>query len=326
MKVLVVGGAGYIGSHTTYELIRKGHEVVVFDNLFSGNRAAVHPEAEFVEGDLRDAKALDAVFEKYTIDVVMHFAARLIVPESVAKPIEYYENNVYGVGVLLASMLRHGVKKFMFSSTAAVYGEPDTQDPLDEQFVKAPINPYGGSKSTAEDLIQDVGVSDGLQSIIFRYFNVAGSDSSGEIGLSPKNPVTHIIPVVNEAAMGIREKLYVFGDDYPTPDGTCVRDYIHITDLAQAHVLGAEKMQQTPESYIINLGNESGFSVKEIIETTEKVLGKEIPYTVQERRAGDPAKLIASNKRAKEVLGWVAKYSLEDMIASDYAWRTNKKY
>lgn len=327
MKVLVVGGAGYIGSHTVYELVRQGHEVVIFDNLSTGNKEALHPEATLFEGNLINKEEVNAVFEAHPdIDLVMHFAAKIVVPESVEQPIAYYENNVYGVAVLLEQMLKHDVKNFMFSSTAAVYGEPTVTTPLLENQIVQPINPYGATKKSAEDLIQSVGVSDGLNYIIFRYFNVAGADDSGEIGLSPKTPLTHIIPIVNQTLLGMRPQMAIFGDDYPTKDGTCVRDYIHVADLAKAHVMGAEYVFAGNDSEIINLGSETGFSVKEIVEAAEEEIGEKVNHVYEERRAGDPAMLVASNKKAKELLNWEPQKSVQEMIASDYKWRKNPKY
>lgn len=326
MKILVVGGAGYIGSHTIYELLKANHEVVVFDNLSTGNIEAVPTGVEFFKGDLLNAADVETVFTKYKIDAVMHFAAKLIVPESVAQPIEYYENNVHGVAILLEGMRKHGINKLTFSSTAAVYGEPTTAVSIGEDAQIQPINPYGASKRAAEDLIQAVQHAFGIQFIIFRYFNVAGADASGEIGLSPKNKPTHLIPAINETLLGLRPEFKVFGTDYPTADGTCVRDYIHITDLAQAHVLGIEYLGETGKSQIINLGTNDGFSVKEIMDAAEKVIGQTINVVYEERRAGDPASLVASNQKAKAILGWVPKLSVEDMIQSDYNWRKNPKF
>jgi UDP-glucose-4-epimerase len=327
MKLLVIGGAGYIGSHFVYEAIRAGHEITIFDNLSTGNKESIHPQAKFVEGDLTNKKDVDAVLAGDKFDAALHFGAKLIVPESVEKPLMYYENNVYGVGVMLEGLKNHGVKNVMFSSTAAVYGDPINDEPLTEDSsLTIPINPYGASKKAAEDLIQWTHAAHDINYIIFRYFNVAGADSSGEIGLSPKNPPTHLIPVINEAILGIRPEMKIFGEDYPTPDGTCIRDYIHITDLAQAHVLGIEYLVKTGESNIINLGTNTGLSVKEIIEATEEALKVTIPRTIFPRRAGDPAKLTASNKKAKELLGWEPKLTVADMITSDYNWRKNPKF
>lgn len=324
MKILVTGGAGYIGSHSVYELIKAGHEVVVLDNLSTGNKEAVHPQATFVLGDQRDEKLLDEVFSKNKFDAVMHFSAKLIVPESVEQPIEYFENNVHGVAVLLAAMNRHNVKNIVFSSTAAVYGEPK-RIPILEDDQKQPINPYGQSKLACEWLIEGAHVAYKINYVIFRYFNVAGADASGDIGLSGKGrQLTHLIPVILESHLGIRPKMTVFGTDYETKDGTCVRDYIHITDLARAHVLGVEYAAKG-NSNTFNLGSKNGFTVKEVLEATEK-LGHKVNYEFGPRRAGDPANLVASNERAVSILNWKPTFSLEEMIESDLNWRKNKKF
>lgn len=324
MKILVTGGAGYIGSHSVYELIKAKHEVVVLDNLSTGNKEAIHPEAKFVFGDQRDEALLEKVFTENKFDAVMHFSAKLIVPESVEQPIEYFENNVHGVAVLLAAMKKHNVKNIVFSSTAAVYGEPK-RVPIMEDDSKEPINPYGQSKLACEWLIQGAQVAYGINAVIFRYFNVAGADVSGNIGLSGKGrQLTHLIPVILESHLGIRPKMTVFGTDYETKDGTCVRDYIHITDLAKAHVLGVEYAAKG-NSNVFNLGSKNGFTVKEVLAATEN-LGHQVNYEFGPRRAGDPAQLIASNDRATSILGWKPEFTLEQMIESDLNWRKNKKF
>lgn len=319
MKALVVGGAGYIGSHAVYELIRDGHEVVVVDNLSTGRREDVHKKAKFYYADVRDAYGLSDIFEKENnIDVVLHFAAKLIVPESIENPLDYYDNNVNGIKVLLKVMKKYEVKNIVFSSTAAVYGEP--KNPIcTEEDLCIPINPYGESKLAAEKLIQWSAKAHGFNYCIFRYFNVAGADASGEIGLS-KDQLTHLIPVTIQAALGLREKLFVYGSDYNTKDGTCVRDYIHVTDLVRAHVLGAI-YTMNGKSGIFNLGSQNGFSVKEIVETVEKVSGLIVPFEYVEKRAGDPAAIIASNDKAKKLLNWEIKNDLETIIASDLKYR-----
>lgn len=325
MKILVTGGAGYIGSHAVYELIRDGHDVIVLDNLSTGNKEAIHKDAKFVEADQLDKAALNKVFSDNKFDVVMHFSAKLIVPESVEHPLEYFENNVTGVRLILETMKNHGVKNIVFSSTAAVYGDQD-KDVLTEDIPKTPINPYGASKLSCEWLIEASAKAYDMNYVIFRYFNVAGADKSGEIGQATKGrELTHLIPVVIEAASGIRPEMQVFGDDYPTQDGTCIRDYIHVTDLAKAHVLGA-KYAFNGKSNIFNLGSKNGFSVKDVIDTSSKVLNKDIPHTIVGRRAGDPAKLVASNDKAKEELNWSPELTLEEMIKSDNTWRNDKKF
>lgn len=321
MKVCVIGGAGYIGSHAVYELIRDGHEVVVVDNLSTGEKRFVHPEAKFYLGDITDKEELALIIggENYIkpIDVVMHFAAKLIVPESMEKPLEYYHNNVEGVRVMLETMVENDIKNVVFSSTAAVYGEP-VKPVCEENDLTKPINPYGESKLACEKLIEWTSKAHNLNYCIFRYFNVAGADASLEIGLDKEN-VTHIVPIVNQVAIGTRDKVMIFGNDYDTPDGTCIRDYIHVTDLAQAHLLGAKYILNNNKSLLVNLGSNEGFSVMEVIKEVEKIAP--VKYEFGERRAGDPAKLIASNTRAKEILGWEPIYKLFDIVKSDYDFR-----
>ncbi|MFB7141966.1 UDP-glucose 4-epimerase GalE [Gottfriedia sp. NPDC056225] len=322
MKVLVIGGAGYIGSHTVYELIRENHEVVVIDNLSTGRKEDIHELATFYQADIRDLNSLNEVFKKENnIDVVMHFAAKLIVPESVEKPFEYYDNNVFGLKVLLEAMVANKVNNFVFSSTAAVYGEPENSICTEEDFC-LPINPYGETKLAAEKLIQWSAKAYGLNYCILRYFNVAGADVSGEIGLYKDN-LTHLIPVTIQAALGLRDKLVVFGTDYETKDGTCIRDYIHVTDVAKAHILGAE-FTTKQQSGIFNLGSNSGYTVQEIIDMVEKVSGIEVPVEYSGRRPGDPAAIVASNHKVIEQLGWNVKNTLEDIIKSDWNFRLSK--
>ncbi len=324
MNVLVIGGAGYIGSHAVYELVRAGHAVTVLDNLSTGERSAVHSDADFFWGDIRrkdDILAvLDAKAEQGTpIDVIMHFAAKLIVPESVTDPLGYYENNVEGVRTMISAMVDRGVSNVVFSSTAATYGDTDKEVCSEGDYCE-PINPYGETKLACEKLIEWCAAAYGLNYCIFRYFNVAGADASLEIGLK-KDTLTHLIPIIMQAALGIREKMYIFGNDYDTPDGTCIRDYIHVTDLAKAHVLGAEHLMETGESLLANLGSNEGYSVAEVVSASEKLFPFDYEYA--DRRPGDPAKLIASNDVAREVLGWKPELTLEDMLKSDYAFRKN---
>lgn len=316
MRVLVVGGAGYIGSHTVYELIKNGQEVVILDNLSSGYMELVHPKATFYRGDIRNKKDVETVFQHENIDVVMHFAAKIIVPESVEQPLEYYYNNVEGVRVLLEVMNEHHVKKIVFSSTAAVYGE--ASGVCHEDDVTKPINPYGETKLATENMIKWVSNAHGFTYVIFRYFNVAGADQSMKIGLM-KDQLTHLIPVAIQGILGIRDHLTIYGNDYPTKDGTCIRDYIHVSDLAYAHVLGAHYLMKGGKSETMNLGSNAGFTVLEVAQAVNQIAPLKV--VMGPRRAGDPAELIASNDKAKRILGWVPQYKLADIVRSDYNYR-----
>jgi len=321
MKVLVVGGAGYIGSHAVLELIKAQHEVLVFDNLSSGFQDMVAKEATLIIGDIRDKQTLDRVFQIHKdIEVVMHFAAKIVVPESVEQPLEYYSNNVEGVRILLDSMQEHNIKNIVFSSTAAVYGE--ASGVCYEDDPTHPINPYGETKLATERMIKWVTEAYGMKYLIFRYFNVAGADHSLKVGLK-KDQLTHLIPVAIQALIGLRDKLLIYGNNYDTEDGTCVRDYIHVSDLAFAHVLGAEYLSNGGSSTTINLGSNQGYSVLDVAKTVQK-LGN-MHYEITERRPGDPAQLIASNDKAKTILKWTPKYGLEDIIRSDYEFRKTLK-
>lgn len=323
-NILVTGGAGYIGSHAVYELIRANYSVVVLDNLSTGNREAVHKDAKFYEGNQMDREILKRIFKENKIDAVMHFSAKLIVPESVEQPITYWENNVHGLAVLLDEMKNANVRNIVFSSTAAVYGDMKVER-LSEDLQTTPINPYGASKLACEWLIRGVANAHNFNYSIFRYFNVAGADASGEIGQSTKGrELTHLIPVIVEAVTGKRKEMVVYGDDYPTFDGSCIRDYIHVTDLVQAHILGLKNMEKG-QSGIFNLGSQTGQSVFGVIREVEN-LGKKVPYVVGPRRAGDPALLIADTTKAEETLGFVPKKTLKEMIESDFYWREHKKF
>lgn len=322
MKVLVAGGAGYIGSHAVYELIRAGHDVVVFDNLFSGTTDNIHPKAQFVKGDIRNKNDVSGVLlaeakKGEPFDVAMHFAARLIVPESMEKPLEYYENNVEGLRVMLEALVENNVRNIVFSSTAAVYGEP-TKPQCSEDDLTIPVNPYGETKLACENMIKWTAQAHDLNYCILRYFNVAGADSSLEIGLD-KDQLTHVVPLIMQTALGVREKFFVFGDDYDTFDGSCIRDYIHVSDLAQAHVLGAEHILSTGESLLANLGSGSGYSVKQLLSTAQELF--DVSFEIAPRRLGDPAKLVANISKAKEVLGWKPTLDLKAMLKSDYEFR-----
>ncbi len=316
MRVLVVGGAGYIGSHTVYELIKDHQEVIILDNLSSGYMELVHPEARFYQGDIRVKADVVRVFQKEKIDVVMHFAAKIIVPESVQIPLEYYYNNVEGVRVLLEVMNEFNVKKFVFSSTAAVYGE--ASGVCREDMVTKPINPYGETKLACEKMISWVANAHDFKYVVFRYFNVAGADKSLKIGLM-KDQLTHLIPVAIQGIIGIRDHLTIYGNDYPTKDGTCIRDYIHVSDLAYAHVLGAHYLFEGGTSETINLGSSTGYTVLEVAQAVNEIAPLKV--VIGPRRDGDPAELIASNEKARRILKWVPKYSLKDIVFSDYNYR-----
>ena len=323
MNVLVCGGAGYIGSHTVYELIERGHSVVVVDSLIKGHKAAVHNEAKFYLGDIRDEEFMDRVFKENNIDAVIDFAAFSLVGESVNEPFKYYENNVYGTLKLLEAMERAGVKKIVFSSTAATYGEPEN-DIIVESDKTNPTNPYGETKLTVEKMLKWADNAYGIKFVALRYFNAAGAHISGKIG-EDHSPETHLIPIILQTALGQREKMFIFGDDYDTPDGTCVRDYIHVTDLADAHIKALEKLFKTNESGIFNLGNGKGFSVKEVIEKAKKVTGKDFKVEIEARRSGDPSTLIASSEKAIKELGWKPKFNTLDKII-ETAWNWHKDH
>lgn len=322
MTILVLGGAGYIGSHTVYELIDNGEDVVIIDNLLTGHKEAVHPKARFYKGDIRDKEFLDSVFKKEKIDAVIHFAASSLVGESMEKPLKYYDNNLCGTKILLDSMVEHGIDKIVFSSTAAVYGEPE-RIPILETDKTAPTNTYGETKLSMEKMFKWVGKAHGLRYVSLRYFNACGAHVSGKIG-EDHNPESHLIPLILQVPNGKREFISIFGDDYQTKDGTCIRDYIHVTDLAQAHILAVKYLQNGGKSDIFNLGNGIGFSVKEVIETARKVTQNAIPAKVTPRRTGDPAKLIASSDKAKKVLGWKPQHAeLDEIISTAWNWHKN---
>ncbi len=321
--ILVCGGAGYIGSHTVFELIDRGEEVVIVDNFQTGHKGAIHPKAKLYEGDIRDKTFLDKVFSENDIEAVIHFAANSLVGESVTKPLKYYDNNVYGTKVLLEVMTNHEVKKIVFSSTAAVYGEPENI-PILESDKTEPTNPYGETKIAMEKMFKWADNAYGVKYVSLRYFNVAGAHKSATIG-EDHNPETHLIPLILQVPLGKREYISIFGDDYDTDDGTCVRDYIHVTDLAGAHILALEKLRREENSAIYNLGNGKGFSVKEMIEAARSVTGHPIPAKIDKRRPGDPAKLVASSQRAVKELNWKPSFvDVEDIIRSAWNWHENK--
>jgi UDP-glucose 4-epimerase len=316
MKVLVSGGAGYIGSHAVRQLQRSGHEPVVLDNLSKGHRQAVK-DAALVETDLLDRDGLARCFAAHRVDAVMHFAARSLVGESMQLPYEYYENNVVGSLNLFKAAMDADVHRFIFSSTAAVYGQPD-EVPIRETSAKAPLNVYGKTKLMIENMLEDFSSIYGIRYKALRYFNAAGADAAGDIG-EDHDPETHLVPIIFQYVNGRRDSLRVFGDDYPTPDGTCIRDYIHVTDLADAHVLALDDLSRGGVSCAYNLGSETGYSVLEIIRAASEVTGRPIDYDISPRRAGDPATLIASSARIKAELGWQPRFGIRDILAS--AWK-----
>lgn len=323
MSILVTGGAGYIGSHTVYKLIEEGRDVVIIDSLETGYIEAVHPKARFYKGDIRDKEFLNSVFEKENIDAVIHFAANSLVGESMKNPLKYYDNNLYGTKVLLSSMLENNVNKIVFSSTAATYGEPEKY-PIEETDKTEPTNTYGETKLSMEKMFKWTEVAHGLKYVSLRYFNACGAHASGEIG-EAHNPETHLIPLILQVPNGKREFISIFGNDYNTEDGTCIRDYIHVTDLAKAHILAVDYLLAGNKSDIFNLGNGKGFSVKQVIDVARKVTGFDIPEVIADRREGDPAILIASSKKAKEILGWKPEHdTLEEIISS--AWNWHKRH
>jgi len=318
--ILVIGGAGYIGSHLVKELVKE-KEVVVLDNLSTGHRWAVGEKAVFVEGDLGNVEDLDSVFSTYEIEAVMHFAANSLVGESVVDPMKYYQNNVAATMILLEAMKKYNVKNFIFSSTAATYGIPKVEI-ITEETPTLPINPYGRSKLMVEQILADYAKAYGFHYVVLRYFNAAGAYETGEIG-EKHHPETHLIPIVLEQLLGERESISVFGSDYDTADGTCIRDYIHVTDLAKAHMLALDALLSGhKETAVYNLGNGLGYSVKEVIETCEKVTGKQANVIMADRREGDPARLVASSEKIFKELGWKAEYSLEEIIASAWKWHS----
>lgn len=322
MSVLVLGGAGYIGSHTVRELIKAGRDVVVIDNLQTGHIKAVHGRARFYKGDIRDRGFLESVLGSEDIDSAIHFAACSLVAESMTDPLKYYSNNLCGTLTLLEALVAHKIDKVVFSSSAAVYGEPkDT--PITEDAAAEPTNTYGETKLSMEKMFKWVGEAHGLRFVSLRYFNACGADPEGDIG-EAHAPETHLIPLILQVPAGKRGHISVFGNDYPTKDGTCIRDYIHVTDLSKAHILALEYMENGGASEIFNLGNGVGFSVREVIDCARRVTGHEIPEKEEARRPGDPAALVASSEKIKRVLGWKPEYcGLDTIIKTAWKWHRN---
>lgn len=323
MKILVLGGAGYIGSHMVYELIDKGYEVVIADSLETGHRNAVHEKAIFYRGDIRNKQFMDVIFEREKIDGVIHFAANSLVGESMTNPLKYYDNNVCGTKILLESMLEHGIDKIVFSSTAATYGEPKSV-PIREDDDTNPTNPYGETKLAMEKMFKWTSNAHNLRYVALRYFNACGAHPNGKIG-EAHTTETHLIPLILQVPNGQREAISIYGDDYNTKDGTCVRDYIHVCDLARAHILALEYLMNGGKSDVFNLGNGVGFTVKEVIEAAKRVTGQDIKIEIAPRREGDPAVLIASSEKAREILKWKPEYTDIDKII-ETAWNWHKSH
>lgn len=324
MAVLVSGGAGYIGSHMVLELLDRGENTVVLDNLSTGFWWAVPKEVPLIQGDIGDQDLLARIIAEHGITEIAHFAAKIVVPESVADPLGYYFNNTVKTRALLESAVRGGVRRIIFSSTAAVYGEPAVS-PVPEEIDLNPINPYGRSKLMSEWMLADTAKAHGLAYVVLRYFNVAGADPRGRSGQSSPN-ATHLIKVAGQAALGQRPGLEVFGTDYPTPDGTCIRDYIHVTDLARAHIAALEHLRGGGESLTLNCGYGRGYSVKEVVEVVKKVSGVDFPVKLSGRRAGDPASLVAKADRIRSELGWTPEHDdLEEIVRQALTWEEKLK-
>lgn len=324
MAVLVTGGAGYIGSHVVRKLIEKNHKVIVFDNLSRGHIESLPREAAFEKVDLLNFDELKSSIQKYDFTSVIHFAAFAYVGESMENPMLYYENNVKGSLNLISAVKEKGVKNFVFSSTCSVYGNP-AQIPMSEEIPINPINPYAKTKLIIENILSDFDYAYGMKYAALRYFNAAGDDDSGEIGESHQ-PEPHLIPLVMQTALGSRDKIYVYGNDYPTKDGTCIRDYIHVNDLADAHIKALEYLEEGGKSSVINLGTGTGYSVMEIIEKSREITGMDINAEIISRRPGDPAVLVADNKKAKEILGWHPEYDLTKILKTAWRWHKRPKY
>ena len=320
MAILVLGGAGYIGSHTVHELIEAGRDVVVADNLLTGFRAAVHPKARFYQADIRDRAAMDRIFEEEQIEGVVHFAASSQVGESMTDPLKYYDNNLCGTTVLLSSMVAHGVDKIVFSSTAATYGEPK-RVPILETDRTQPTNCYGETKLAMEHMMRWTSQAHGLRYVALRYFNACGAHPSGAIG-EAHDPETHLIPIILQVPNGRRDHVSIYGDDYPTRDGTCVRDYIHVVDLARGHVAAINYMNGHPGESVFNLGTGTGYSVLDMVNAFQRVTGQKIPYEITARRPGDLATVYASPDKSAELLGWKAEYGIKEMCEDSWRWQS----
>lgn len=322
MSILILGGAGYIGSHTVYELIEQNEEVIVADNLDTGHIEAIHPKAKFYQGDIRDKDFLDNIFKKEKIDSIIHFAAYSLVGESMSNPLKYYENNLYGTMILLKSMIDNNINKIVFSSTAATYGEPENI-PILENDKTFPKNTYGETKLSMEKMFKWIAEAYDFRYVSLRYFNACGAHISGKIG-EDHNPETHLIPLILQVPLKKRSHINIFGDDYDTKDGTCIRDYIHVSDIANAHILAIKYLQNNGKSNIFNLGNDIGFSVKEVIESARDITGHNIPAQIDKRRLGDPATLIASSEKARQILGWNPIYTnIDEIISTAWKWHKN---
>ena len=322
MKILVLGGAGYIGSHTVYELIDAGEEVVIIDNLETGHIEAVHPKAKFYKGDLRDKDFVDSVLDQEKdIDAVIHFAANSLVGESMVNPLKYYDNNLCGTKTMVQSLVEHGIDKIVFSSTAATYGEPE-KVPIVETDRTEPTNTYGETKLSMEKMFKWVGRAHGLRYVSLRYFNACGAHVSGQIG-EDHNPETHLIPLILQVPNGKREAISIFGTDYDTKDGTCVRDYIHVVDLAKGHVKALKKIEENPGLAIYNLGTGKGYSVLDIVKNFEAATGVKIPYVIKPRRAGDIATCYCDASKAEKELGWKAENGIREMCEDSWRWQSN---
>lgn len=322
MAILVCGGAGYIGSHAVKKLVAAGEDVIVADNLSTGHRRAINPAVKFYECDIRDKAALKKIFAAEKIEAIFHFAAFIEAGESVVKPLKYFDNNVHGMQILLEAMVEGGVDKIIFSSSAAVYGEPE-RIPIDESDATAPVNPYGDSKLIMEMMIRRVNAAHGVKFVSLRYFNASGAIDDGSIG-EDHHPETHLIPLILQVPLGKRDHITIFGTDYPTPDGTCIRDYIHVVDLANAHLCALNYLRNGGASDFFNLGTGHGFSVREIIDAAQKVTGRKIKTELGSRRAGDPARLIASGQKARRILNWSPQFDdVEKIIATAWNWHSS---